>query len=97
MIEQFFVILLIGKLVMYLARKAPYMRWVTFFRELFSCELCLGVWVYGLLAFLFGFYLPSGTRYIPLISEFITGAILSFVMWLLTDGWNSKFRVMYLE
>lgn len=97
MIEQFVVVLLIGKLVMFLARKAPYQNWVPFLKDLFACELCLGVWVYTALALVFDFHVPLTFPYIPILSEFFTGAIASFTMWLLTDGWNSKFSVMVLK
>lgn len=81
---------------MFLARKAPYFK-RGILMNLFDCELCLGVWVYSLLSLVFGLYLPNSMVYIPVLSEFISGAVLSVTMWLLTDGWNSKFRIMYLE
>ena len=69
MIDTFFVLLMIGKLIMYLARKAPYFRYGGFLTPLLDCELCLGVWVYGALSLVFGFYVPIHTFYIPILSN----------------------------
>lgn len=95
-LEQFVLFLALGKLVMYLARKAPYKNWVPFLKELFDCELCLGVWVYFFLSLVLHLHLEFATAY-PLFSAAMTGAVASFVMWVWTDGWNAKFRIMYLE
>jgi len=62
-------------------------------KKLFTCDLCLGVWVYFSLC---GFYrleiVSSFTGiYIPLASEFLTGAIISFVVHLISIGWKFKF------
>jgi len=96
-IELFFVFLFIGKLVMFLARKSPYFRWGDFLKQLFDCELCLGVWTYTAMAFGYHFYIFEGIGYIPIFSEFLTGSVMSFVMWLITEGWNAKFREIHIN
>lgn len=92
--------LVLGKLVMFIARKSPYFRLKLpvlgdFLKALFDCELCLGVWVYGIVAIIFD--LNIFEIQIPLISQVLTGMVMSFVMWLITDGWNAKFRIIYME
>jgi hypothetical protein len=96
-VEWFAIFLAVGKLLMFLARKSPYFKRGDFLSALFSCELCLGVWVYSAMSFVYQFYLFDGVRYVPFLSEFITGSIMSFVMWLITDGWNSNFREMHIN
>lgn len=81
---------------MYIARKSPYFK-RGFLGNLFECELCLGVWVYSFLCLLLDFHLPQSTTYLPILSEILAGMVMSFSMWLLTEGWNAKFRNIYLE
>lgn len=95
MVDQFVIVLLVGKLVMYLARKAPYFKG-GFLKALFDCELCLGVWVYSSLALLMDVHLPQSLPYVPIFSEFFAGSVLSFAMWLLTEGWNAKFSEQHI-
>lgn len=95
MITKTFAFLLIGRLLIFYVQKAPYLNFLkkwAFWKELLECDLCLGWWVY--------FGLSIGMRevwlndifLIPVFSEFITASIASFVMWLIADGWNNKFR-----
>jgi len=71
-------------------------RW-EYLKQLFECDLCLGVWVYFFLTFLFGINYFYNFTYIPIISEFIIGAVTSFLMHLITLGWKEKFTILYLE
>lgn len=84
----------IGKLIIYLGQKSPYIKKINwgFLTELSKCDLCFGVWVYFGLSLLYGYVWFDELKYIPVLSEFLTGATASFVMWLLSEGWNSKFR-----
>jgi hypothetical protein len=83
-----------GKLLIYLIQKSPYIKYINwrFLTELSECSLCLGVWVYFGLSILYKYVWFDELRYIPIFSEFLTGATASFIMWLLSEGWNSKFR-----
>jgi hypothetical protein len=89
-IVEFF---LLGKLLMFLARKSPYFK-RGFLKELFDCELCSGVWVYTILAFIFR---VSFVDTQVLLSAFITGSIASFLMWVFTAGWNTLFRDIHIS
>ena len=89
---------LVGKLLLFLWHKAPYQKWFTglpkvgkFFGELFECDLCLGVWVYFLLDFLFHINLLE-VALLPVLLEFLTGCLTSFIVWIFTAGWNTLFR-----
>ena len=92
------VFLLIGKLVLYLARKSPYLKGLEtkgdFLKGLVTCDLCLGVWVYFALSLVMGHVWFMDVFYTPILSEAITGALASFVVYVFTNGWNTLFREM---
>lgn len=90
----------LGKLIIFLAQAFPFHHlpvigkmWSDdkFLGELFACDLCLGVWVYWLLAILLSVNLFEEFGYVPIVFEFITGATISFIMHLVTIGWRDKF------
>jgi len=63
-----------------------------FLQELFSCDLCLGVWVYTVLAFFFKANIFD-MFYFPVVSEALTGMATSFIMHLISAGWQSLYNV----
>jgi hypothetical protein len=67
--------------------------------KLHICDLCSGVYLFTLLAFVFHVSLLTlfGVSYIFIISEFLTGAIVSFLVHLISLGWKTKFEVVVLE
>ena len=92
----------VGRLVIYLLQKSPYKRLVSLWvpadirqslYELFSCDLCLGWWVYLFLTVTMQeIWFTKEIGYIPALSEIITCSAASFLMWLLRNGWDSQFR-----
>lgn len=83
----------LGRLIIFLAQKAPYFKSNRFLNDLISCDLCLGVWVYTALSLVLNYNLfYHDFPYMPIFSECMTGAVAAFVMWLLREGWNAKFR-----
>lgn len=96
---QFFIdFLVIGRLIMFLARKSPYfvnVKW-DFLKQLFECDLCLGTWVYSLMALAFRVSIPLSMGYVPILSEFITGAVCAFFMWVFMAGVNTLFREIHI-
>lgn len=96
--------ILIGKLLIFLIQKFPFSKLFfigrffgegRFLEQLFSCDLCLGVWVYTFLAFFFGVNY-FGFYFIG-VTEFLVGATTSFIMHLITIGWIDKFGTFILE
>lgn len=90
--------LVIGRLMMFLARKSPYfvtVKW-DFLKQLFACDLCLGTWVYSLMALVFHVTIPLSIGYVPILSEFITGSICAFFMWIFMTGVNTLFREIHI-
>lgn len=75
--------------------KAIGAKW-RYFKELFECPLCLGVWTYWALALLLRINIIEVARYIPALSEFLTGTITAFIMWLVWLGWNQAFQAIFV-
>jgi len=90
---------LVGKLIIYLAQQFFFANFgeVKFFSKLFSCDLCLGVWVYSILNFFFGINLLEQVFYIWIVSEILSGAVISFLMHLISIGWSSKYQEIIID
>ena len=102
MIVDFFIVAAIGKLGMYLWKKTPYAAWLAqkskFFEKLFGCDLCLGFWVYSLLAWAYQIRVLDGhLHYIPILDEMITGGVMSLVVFLIGLGWFDQFGTYKVE
>ena len=94
----FLVYVAIGKLLVFIGQKFlldNLFQTPQFLKRLFSCDLCLGVWVYTLLSGILRVFLFTDVYgYVPLLSELITGCSISFLVHLLSLGWKSKFEVV---
>jgi hypothetical protein len=97
---------LLGRLTIYLAQSFPFQKlyligrlWneERFLGKLFACDLCLGVWVYWILALLLKVNVFDEFGYIPILFEFFTGVAMSFIVHLIHLGWNSKFMVYEIK
>lgn len=60
--------------------------------ELRECDFCLGFWVFTPLAYAMGVNLME-PLYIPILSEILTGLIVSFAVHIARIGWTAKFGV----
>jgi hypothetical protein len=109
MVLYYFGYLAIGKLLIWLIQMFLPLHWFIasqkniYFREylekLFGCDLCLGVWVYFVLALIFNlniFFLDYNIV-VKIITMFLTSIISAFIMHLITLGWNDKFRIMEIK
>jgi len=96
---QYLIFCLVGKLLLYLGQKFGHLQEskVKFISDLFSCDLCLGVWVFTLLSWGTGTYLFSDifTSY-PFVMGIVTGGVTSFIMHIMTLGWKAKFEVIII-
>lgn len=65
-------------------------------KKLHECDYCSGVWGYSILAFFMQLDLLSviGFHYVPLLSEFVTGVIISFLVHIFILGWKARFEVI---
>jgi uncharacterized membrane protein len=94
--------MVIGRILIWVAQQPPLpkkIEQIKFFKYLKECSLCLGVWIFWLLSFvmkvnfleLLGFPI-----YVPVVSELITGAISSFLVFIFVLGWKARFDVVVL-
>lgn len=65
---------------------------VGYFGGLFSCSLCLGVWLYFALCC---FYHVTLGPYVPMVSEAVTAGLFSYVMHVLTLGVKLRHNVPF--
>ena len=96
---SFIVYVVVGKLAIFFGQKFPYFinSKFEFIRNLFACDLCVGCWIYFLLAaFLKVRLFDDVYVYVPLLSEIITGCATSFAMHLLSIGWREKFSTVII-
>lgn len=96
-LSDWFIYLVIGRLLIYLWQQFPlpgFLENIKTIDYLHHCDLCSGVWVYGVLSFVMAVDVLQalGFWYVPFISELVTGAVTSFVMHLLRLGWNARFQ-----
>jgi len=103
---QVVIFALVGKLLIFLLQKFPkqslpiigkLFRDGRLLENLFSCVLCLGFWVFSGLAFIIDVNVIGDLFYVPILSEFITGAIVSFIMHLISAGWNAQYQNVFIE
>lgn len=67
-----------------------------FLTELGECDFCVGCWVYAAMAYLFAFNLLDPI-YVPVLSEVVTGIVMSFVSHLAALGWKQRWGYEILE
>lgn len=98
MTVEFLLLSLIGKLFIFLGMNFPPFSEskIDFVRRVWECDLCAGVYVYTAISLIMRVSLFSEIFYVPLISEAITGGIVSFIIHLITLGWKSKFEVVVI-
>ena len=70
---------------------------IKFIRGLFSCGLCIGVWIFTILSFLLGEHLFEEYFYVPFLSELVTGGISSLLVHLVSIGWKEQFLTINIE
>ena len=98
-IVDFLLLLALGYLLMWLFKKQPLSYGVarlldkklhtTSFVDLLDCYLCLGVWSFSLLSWMFKFTIIS--LRIPILEFVVTGCVMSFIGYLIFRGWESSF------
>lgn len=90
---KFFIIVVVGKLLIHLVSNLPYAKTIKIkpFDYLFQCDLCLGFWIYFSLFAFYGGLLQI--QYVPVATEVITAALVSYIMHLASLGWKIKYGV----
>lgn len=95
-LSSWIIFLLIGRILIYLWFQFPLSESIEkheSIAKLHHCDLCAGVWIYGILSFAMGLSLLAvlGFRYVPVLSELVTGGVVSFLVHIFTIGWKEKF------
>ena len=92
---------IIGRVCIFLLQKFPLNKLLPrffsegkFLHDLFECDLCLGVWVYWILAYPFKMNILNEYFYVPVLSELLTGGSISLLVHLIRLGWEAKFSVI---
>jgi hypothetical protein len=99
LVAKWILFLLIGKIVIHVWMKFELPKPIKkyqWFVKLHDCGLCSGVWVFTLLSLFMGVDLLSIVlyEYVPLVSEIITGIVVSWTVWIFTLGWHSAYDVL---
>lgn len=95
-LSNWIILLATGRLFIYLWQQIPLPVKLEQYRAIekfHQCDLCSGVWIYSVLSLCteLSLWTVFGFRYIPIVSEGLTGGILSFIMWIFVAGWKEKF------
>ena len=95
--SNWLVYLVMGKTIIFLWQVFPLPASLEKYKtinKLHHCDLCAGVWIYGILSAVLGLSLLEafGFQYVPLVSELVTGGLISFVVHIFSIGWNEKFN-----
>lgn len=92
-LSNWIIFLLLGRVLIYLWQQFPLPEINRTIDKLHNCDLCSGVWIYGVLSFCMQLSLLEvlGFQYVPVVSEIVTGGMTSFVVWIFVAGWKEKF------
>lgn len=99
-ISSLFFYIFVGKLSIYFIQIFPPIKFLykwKYLEELFSCDLCIGTWIYAFYAYFFKINFMQEWFYVPVLSEIITGAVVSFLVHLASIGWKDKFGVFEVK
>jgi len=91
--------LIIGKIIIHIFMKFELPKSIkrfTWFVQLHDCDLCSGTWIYIVLSLFMGVDLLSLLlfEYVPVISEIVTGIVISWVVHIFSLGWKAKYEVI---
>lgn len=94
---EFLKLALTGKLFIFFIRKFPPARAIMgkreFSKELFDCDLCLGFWVYLVLAPFFKIDIDIENR---LVRNTVLACVTSFLTFLASQGWKEHFETVVI-
>ena len=85
------VLMVVGRILIYLWQQFPLPSSLTKFEsvnKLHTCDLCAGVHIYALMSWVMGLHFFG---YMPVVSEYITGGVVSFAVHIFLIGWREKF------
>ena len=91
LLSNWLIYMAVGKVMIFLWQELPLPK---FFGKLHTCDLCAGVWIYGFLSFFMGLSLLEvfGFNYVPVVSELVTGGVISFIIHIFFIGIKERFN-----
>ncbi len=93
-VKDYFIFLVFGKIAIFFLQTFPPLRQIKwkFLQEALDCSLCTGFWVFTTLCFVFKVNLVE--PYFLGVSEILTGAISSLLVYLVSIGWKSQYQIV---
>lgn len=92
MSSAYLLFLVLGRILIYIGNKFVQQNdiKIKFINRLFSCSLCLGVWVYTFMSITMQYYVFDDLApYIPILSELMAGCFSSLVVYYFENGWKA--------
>lgn len=91
--------LLIGKILIYIWMQfelPSILKKYSWLSKLHDCDLCSGVWIFSTLSLFLETDLLSLLlfEYVPVVSEIVTGIVVSWIVHIFTLGWKSKYDIV---
>ena len=99
MTAGYILFLVIGRILIFFGNKFVEQNEIKikFLNRLFSCPLCLGVWVYTIMSFLTGYYVfGDWISYVPVLSELAAGCFSSLLVHLVVTGYKTLYEVVVI-
>lgn len=97
MTSEFLLIVVLGRILLYAIQNvAGNVKLPKFFEKLVRCDFCLGCWLYFALMWAFHQRI-TGIPHIPILSHFLLGILVSFVVHVFVLGWKTKFEKIVIE
>lgn len=99
LLSKWILFLILGKIIIYIWMQFHFPKFMQkwdWLNKLHECDLCSGVYVYAGLSLFLGVDLLSVTLfdYVPVVSEVITGIVISWLVHIFSLGWKSKYEVV---
>jgi hypothetical protein len=101
LLAKWILFLIVGKVVIHVWQQFQLptsLKRFVWLAKLHDCDLCSGVWIYTILSLFLGVDLLSVTifEYVPLVSEIVTGILVSWIVHIFTLGWHAKYDVVVI-
>lgn len=91
--------IVLGRLIIHIWQQfylPKFLAKIEWFVKLHECDLCSGVWIYAILSMFLGVDVLSILifDYVPLVSEVLTGIVVSWLVHIFVLGWRAKYEVV---
>lgn len=96
--SEFLLVVLLGKVLLYAIQQVTPLEKIKieYLQKLLSCDFCLGSWLFFFLSLMFDLRI-EGLPHIIILSPFLLGVAISFIVHLISLGWRTKFETIVIE